>query len=209
MVAFHDLGSIMANNYCVATVLTFLPKHHLTEAHRLALCACNVAVVDTDDSESLYLFTRDGEGPCDLELPDGLPLVEAWEAFLEETGLDGCSQEPFTSALRECMGGGGADWTQILQLVLRALPDADIPHIDVQGSYWCDKERRGEFGGFALRVTRTDVVVQESAQQFFDQLDRRQQQSCTTEATSQQRSVEQASEGTEQAEAGEGGARVG
>jgi len=162
----------MSTHSAVATVLTHLPKQYVTEAHRLALSACNVAVVDTTDPELLYLYTRDGEGPQELQLNANLPFDDFWADFLEDTGLDECADDPFVATLRECLTRGDVDWSQVLQLVLCEIPEDALSHIDVQGSYWCDKERPGEFGGFAFRVTRTNVHVQEGDWQFFQRLDR-------------------------------------
>lgn len=158
----------MSTNYTVATALTDLPSDALTAAHRVALDQVGFAVAD--HAGQAYLYTPAEGGPSTLDLEMFQPFDETWREWLEDTGLVAHAGEPFVEELRSLVERGEVDWTAVLQLVLQHMPP-QVAHIDVQGSWWCDKLRRGEFGGFAVRVTREAVHGQESAGQFFARLD--------------------------------------
>lgn len=173
----------MSSNSTVATLLNDLPAKYISEAHRLALEMCNFALETQPDGHHLYLYTRNDEGPVELQVNRDMPFEEGWAEFLDSSGLIACDDESFVAILREQLCTNDLDWPEVLQLVLAEIPAEAIPHIDVQGSFWCDKERPAEFGGFAVRITRAWIHHQTSHPCFFRRLTRLAGDATTPAAT--------------------------
>lgn len=174
------------SNYDVTTLETKIPSEHFTKAHALALDL--VGFTSVDEGAGVYLYTPREVGTSDFDIREyeGETFDASWASMLDETGLAPYAESSFVQDLRavtqqryDWRGGKGTpasevDWTQVVQAMLRDLPMDAVPHLDLQGAYWADKERQSNFGGFAVRITRDQVRFQESPQQFFERLDREQ-----------------------------------
>ncbi len=163
----------MSNSYSVTTLLTELPAEHVHEWHRCALKALGFSMdeqgIEEGDSSHgggrrLYIYTDNGDvGPCDLDA--------SVDGAFEDLDLEQFADTPFIKKLVEDMQErGGVSWDEVIQRVLRDIPeDAGISCVDVQGGYWCDKARPGEFGGYALRITR-DVISTFNISEAFTEI---------------------------------------
>lgn len=165
----------MSNHYDVTTSTTPLPTEHLKEWHRLALDAVGFSV-DDNNAFGAMLFTPRQVGTGQIAIEAGGRWASpdhAWSSFLQETGLEVHSDQPFVQHLREaCVSRKTVDWDEVVQLVLQDMPADAVPHIDFTGAFFGEKERAGDFGGFAGRITREASYFQESPDQFFAELDR-------------------------------------
>lgn len=162
----------MSKNSTAATVVTVVPSEALTEAHRLALFEVGF-VVEAEGEGKVHLFAPPEEGPGLLDLAMLQPFDDTWLEWLEETGLAAHTGETFVADLYDHAGAGPIDWTDMLQLVLRDLPDT-VPHLDVTVSAWSEPPTRGAFWGTAVRITREAIYAQESPSDFFAQVTARQ-----------------------------------
>lgn len=132
----------MANNYCQATVTPDLPL--------------------TDDQ--LEAITYRG---WDLDAEEWPPehLSSRTIRYLER--LTGYDDECFTTGLEIAPGADGNVYLyaseydgvadELLQDILRDLPQDKYPYIVIEGAYSCSKMRQGEFGGFAVLITREKI----------------------------------------------------
>ncbi|MGH8156593.1 MAG: hypothetical protein ACREPQ_00605 [Rhodanobacter sp.] len=181
----------MANNYDVTTLETKIPSEHFKESHALALDLVGFRTVDEGASVYLYTPAETGTSEFNIDDYDGDSFDIAWALMLDETGLEPHANEPFVQQLRRCFEGRSSiGWDAVVQTVLADMPLEAVPHLDFQGAYWCDKERQSEFGGFAMRITRDSVLIHESAQEFFQRLDREQKWAHEAQAKPPQDRVE-------------------
>ena len=130
----------MANNYMEGTIWPSLP---LTETQRSALCAC---------PEDLR-FAKDEE------LLDGEKLFVKWQ---ETYGLEestGISVDIDTDDLYYlyCENGMEAGADEVLQEILRGLPEDKYTCITFEAASYCSKMRPDEFGGVACFITRDEI----------------------------------------------------
>jgi predicted nucleotidyltransferase len=51
------------------------------------------------------------------------------------------------------------EFEETLQAILRRMPEEEFPYIMIEAACTCDKPRIGEFGGFAVFITREDIQV--------------------------------------------------
>lgn len=173
----------MANNYDVTTLVSPLPATCVKEEHKLLL---GLAGFNAEaDGDNVYLYTPAETGTDMITLSDYCDYASdsfdsAWNAMLADNGLEPFVHSPSIVELRTQLAGffqsvgwdgGGVDWPDVVQIVLRDMPADQVSHLDFQGGYGCDKERPGEFGGYALRVTRDAIHCSESPGQFFARLD--------------------------------------
>lgn len=148
----------MADNYEFAKVLTPLPAKDFRLAHERVLTAMGWSCerwagvfvhqhvyLHADEDASFRPVTADDLQAAFADAPESV------------------ARDPFRSSLLQLIadGKGSVDWRIILQRILIDMPDTDmpdgIPHVDVQASYWSDDARGGDFGGWAMRITRDEV----------------------------------------------------
>lgn len=134
----------MANTYCTATLFPSIP---LTEDQYIAL---------TEDT-----------------LPHDLPSADApaWEhlqnEWIEKFELEAAEYcQPIIRDIHKTEEEGvyyiyfenGVELgvPELLQEILRGLPEK-YTHLEIEGSISCSAPRSGEFGGFAIFITRDDI----------------------------------------------------
>ena len=122
----------MADSYETATFMRNIPASAITPDRRRALKACGFSGHATLNGEVYFVAEN---GVTDAE--------KAMEMF-RSNGDEAAALE--------------LEWTDVVQSILRNLPEDEFPWIDVAAGYGCDKARPGEFGGWAARIYRDAVA---------------------------------------------------
>jgi hypothetical protein len=161
----------MANNHEVATVNTKIPARLLSEADLLVLSGFGFESEDALGNK-LYLYAEDGTragnefevevwpelvSMLDTAYPPEAPRPEWVGALLAHLVQYGQDDEHQMTVDMESMG---VSWEGVLQGILSKPQNTGedaIDAIEVMAGYWCDKARAGEFGGWAVRITRDDI----------------------------------------------------
>lgn len=161
----------MTMNCETVTVLTKIPERYISKAHIAMLLALGYALEGSayvnaiegaaEPEGSAYIYAED---PCG-------DLQEAIEYNLDEGGVRvlGLSDDCVHPLVKAAEAGEWIDATDVLQDILKGIPEGELQYIDVQASYTCDKARPGEHGGWAARIWRHGKRFG-GTQQFFDGL---------------------------------------
>lgn len=140
----------MANNYAQATVSPSLPTSAFTPLEHEMLRYCGYS--GSPDGDNTYFYCEEGDTEID---------AEGWqELVFEEVMSDDPSYTKYSSAVVE----GAIDAVTLFQGILNKPECSDIPYITIEGANTCDKMRQGEFGGFAVLITRDDVKYMSTSQ---------------------------------------------
>ncbi|MDP2203338.1 MAG: hypothetical protein Q8K07_15040 [Methylicorpusculum sp.] len=147
----------MANNYSQATVSPVLPVALVTDFEIVLLNAYGFHFEThvSNGERSYYFYVSDGESD-ELDHFD-LDLIEEYAKQDDELALD----------LRQyILENGDCDidqhisfnysWPSLFQRILNK-SGCTIDEIVVEGVFYCDKLRQGEFGGWITRITRFTV----------------------------------------------------
>lgn len=126
----------MANTSCTVTVLTDIPVEAISALHRALLDALGFEIVDSAPG-CHYIY---GDEYMD----------EFEEEMLEE--VDVTREE-----IEKEFDHFPIHWTDIMRSVLKHPSMANTKHIDAMGGYQCSRPRKGEFGGFSIRMDRDGV----------------------------------------------------
>lgn len=126
----------MAQTSSTVTVLTDIPVDAISKLHRALLGALGFEIVD-------------GAPGCHYIYGDEY-MDQFEEEMLEE--VDVTREE-----IEKEFGHFPVDWTEILRSILKQPAMANTKHIDAMGGYQCSRPRKGEFGGFSIRVGRDGV----------------------------------------------------
>lgn len=147
----------MANNYSQATVSPFFPVALVTDFEQILLneYGFQCEFHGSPDERKIYFYVPDSERDSvedfDVELIEssanlGDEIAVALQQYINENGDDEIDQ--FISFQYS--------WVSIFQHILNK-PGCQIDEIVVEGCYFCDKLRQGEFGGWITRITKFTV----------------------------------------------------
>lgn len=165
----------MASNYETVTTLCDIPEKYISKAHIAMLLALGYAL-----EGSAYVRTIEGaakpEGSAYIYAEESCgDLQDAIENNLDEggarvLGLSGDGGADCVHPLvKAAEAGESIDAMDVLQDILKGVPESELQYIDVQAGYRCDKARPGEHGGWAARIWRNAKRFG-GTQQFFDDL---------------------------------------
>jgi hypothetical protein len=165
----------VANNYETVTVLKRIPEKYISKAHIAMLLALGYALegsayVSTIESAaepegSAYIYAEESCGD----------LRDAIENVIDEDGRralglgDDGEADRVHPLVKAAEAGESIDAMDVLQDILKGIPESELQYIDVQAGYRCDKARPGEHGGWAARIWRNGKRFG-GTQQFFDDL---------------------------------------
>jgi len=147
----------MANNYSQATVSPCLPLNLVTDFEQILLneYGFQYELYGSPDERKIYFYVSDGERDSvedfDVDLIEssaslGDEIAVALQQYINENGADEIDQ--FISFQYS--------WVSIFQHILNK-PGCQIDEIVVEGCYFCDRLRQGEFGGWITRITKFSV----------------------------------------------------
>jgi hypothetical protein len=142
----------MANNYETATVTPELPASLFSPFALEYLKGCGF---DHEGEGMLYFYAEDAvrDYDGDLKVRDALDNAEACPVAKLVTAALPPDADP-AHGLAEYETH--PDYADVFQLFA---DKAEGKEIVVEASYWCDKARPGEFGGWVARMTPAGVRV--------------------------------------------------
>ena len=117
-----------------------LPYVHLTERQR-GLLECYGASTEQESSGKHYVFWTDF-------------MTET----LDESDLEGFIEDGLLDADQLKQGKVPLTLHQLLREILLNPENQEVEALDIAGCYRCDKLRPGEFGGFAIKITRQEYA---------------------------------------------------
>ncbi len=147
----------MANNYSKATVSPVLPVALVTDFEKILLneYGFDFEFHGLQEDLSIYFYVpeceRDDVDGFDLDLIDdyaseGDEIAKALQKYISANG--GGDIDRFISSRYS--------WVSLFQRILNK-PGCQIDEIVVEGCYFCDKLRQGEFGGWITRITKLNI----------------------------------------------------
>lgn len=134
----------MANNNSQSTVSPSLPKSAFTPLELEMLSYCGYSS-EPEEEDTLYFYCAEGGSVIDH-------YSWAQDGFVDFTGDPSFAK--YSAAIDP---DTEIDHIQVFQDILNKSECAEIPYITIEGAYTCDEMRQGEFGGFAVLITRNDV----------------------------------------------------
>jgi hypothetical protein len=133
----------MANNYCTATLFPEIP---LTEDQYTALTEDCFVEEDLEAGAPAWVhLQREWVEKFELEAEYSQPIIRD----IYKTEEEGVYYIYFENGVEQGV-------PELLQEILRGLPDK-YTHLEIEGSISCSVPRSGEFGGFAIFITRDDI----------------------------------------------------
>lgn len=133
----------MANNYEQATLSPDIPELTSVEAAILKLSGFGLE----KSGNAWYAYVEEG-------------LIDDFSVWDDDERLAQVEADPEYG----CKAANEPLWISVLQNVLLRHPD--FSHFVLEGALTCDKMRPGEFGGFAILITR-DTVKYGGTQQII------------------------------------------
>lgn len=155
----------MANNHDQATVQPLIPESliHPVEVALLRGFGFEHEAEQQQGCNMLYFYAENGTSdefsgdlpalPGEVSGP-GSELVDELRSYYLVHGMD-----PETGEEDAFLDDLPTSWTDIFQRIARRMRDAGLDDyaIVVQGAYYCDKMRSGEFGGWVTVISPESI----------------------------------------------------